>query len=128
MAVVWLTILSITASMELRRFNRLQGVWVIKLKHYCVLVLMGLVWPTGAITRGVNINLTNVDELFQNFNGMRLVFASTILNYRRYYGNPGLLDGLGKIPGFGLKTIKENRTVIVVKVFPLQTQINVTSD
>ena len=69
-----------------------------KLKNYCLVVLIGMLWSTGIMAGTVNINLADVGELAEN------------------------------IHGIGLTIIKANRGVIVVKDAPLQTQIDVTSD
>ena len=41
-----------------------------KLKTYCLVVLMGMLWSTGAMAGTVNINLAEVSELAENIHGI----------------------------------------------------------
>jgi hypothetical protein len=41
-----------------------------KQKSYCLVVLRGMLWSTGAMTGTVNINLAEVDELAENIHGI----------------------------------------------------------
>lgn len=38
-----------------------------KLRNYCLVVLMGMLWSTGAMAGTVNINLAEVGELAKIF-------------------------------------------------------------
>ena len=99
-----------------------------KLKTYCLVVLMGMLWSTGAMAGTVNINLAEVGELAENIHGIGPSLAQAIVNYRRQYGEFSSIEELTGVRGIGLTTIKANQGVIVVKDVPLQTQIDVTSD
>ena len=99
-----------------------------KLKTYCLVVLMGMLWSTGALAGTVNINLAEVGELAENIHGIGPSLAQAIVNYRRQYGDFSSIEELTAVRGVGLTIIKANRGVIVVKDVPLQTQIDVTSD
>lgn len=99
-----------------------------KLKTYCLVVLMGMLWSTGAMAGTVNINLAEVGELAKNIHGIGPSLAQAIVNYRRQYGDFASIEELMGVRGIGLTIIKANRGVIVVKDVPLQTQIDVTSD
>ena len=99
-----------------------------KLKNYCLVVLLGMLWSTGAMAGTVNINLAEVGELAENIHGIGPSLAQAIVNYRRQYGDFGSIDELVGVRGIGLTIIKANRGVIVVKDASLQTQIDVTSD
>ena len=99
-----------------------------KLKNYCLVVLMGMLLSTGAMAGTVNINRAEVGELAENIHGIGPSLAQAIVNYRRQYGDFGSIDELVGVRGIGLTIIKANRGVIVVKDVPLQTQIDVTSD
>ena len=99
-----------------------------KMKYYCLVVLLGLLWSTGVTAGTVNINLADVGELAGNINGIGPKLAQAIVNYRAQHGDFGSIDELVGVRGIGLTIIKANRGVIVVKDAPLQTQIDVTSD
>jgi competence protein ComEA len=99
-----------------------------KLKNYCLVVLIGMLWSTGAMAGTVNIYLADVGELAENFHGIGPRLAQAIVNYQRQYGDFASIDELMEVRGIGLTIIKDNRGVIVVMEAPLQTQIDVTSD
>jgi competence protein ComEA len=99
-----------------------------KMKYYCLVVLLGLLWSTGVTAGTVNINLADVGELAENIHGIGPKLAQAIVNYRAQHGDFGSIDELVGVRGIGLTIIKANRGVIVVKDAPLQTQIDVTSD
>jgi len=99
-----------------------------KMKNYCLVVLLGLLWSTGVTAGTVNINLAEVGELAENIHGIGPRLAQAIVNYRAQHGDFGSIDELVGVRGIGLTIIKANRGVIVVKDAPLQTQIDVTSD
>ena len=99
-----------------------------KLKDFCLVVLLGLLWSTGVTAGTVNINLADVGELAENIHGIGPRLAQAIVNYRSQHGDFGSIDELVGVRGIGLTIIKANRGVIVVKDAPLQTQIDVTSD
>jgi len=99
-----------------------------KMKNYCLVVLLGLLWSTGVTAGTVNINLADVGELAENIHGIGPKLAQAIVNYRAQHGDFGSIDELVGVRGIRLTIIKANRGVIVVKDAPLQTQIDVTSD
>ena len=99
-----------------------------KLKNYCLVVLIGMLWSTGVMAGTVNINLADVGELAENIHGIGPRLVQAIVNYRAEYGDFSSIDELVGVRGIGLTIIKANRGVIVVKDAPLQTQIDVTSD
>ena len=99
-----------------------------KMKNYCLVVLIGMLWSTGIMAGTVNINLADVGELAENIHGIGPRLAQAIVNYRAQHGDFGSIDELVGVRGIGLTIIKANRGVIVVKDAPLQTQIDVTSD
>ena len=99
-----------------------------KLKKYCLVVLIGMLWSTSVMAGTVNINLADVGELAENIHGIGPRLAQAIVNYRTQYGDFSSIDELVGVRGIGLTIIKANRGVIVVKDTPLQTQIDVTSD
>ena len=99
-----------------------------KLKHYCLVMLMSMSWSTGAMAGTVNINLAEVGELAEKIHGIGPSLAQAIVNYRKQYGDFASIEELTGVRGIGLTIIKSNRGVIVVKDVPLQTQIDVTSD
>ena len=99
-----------------------------KLKNYCLVVLMGMLLSTGAMAGTVNINRAEVGELAENIRGIGPSLAQAIVNYRKQYGNFSSIEELTGVRGIGLTIIRVNRDVIIVKDVPLQTQIDVTSD
>jgi competence protein ComEA len=99
-----------------------------KLKNYCLIVLMGMLLSTGAMTGTVNINRAEVGELAEYIHGIGPSLDQAIVNYRKQYGDFASIEELTGVRGIGLTIIKANRGVIVVKDVPLQTQIDVTSD
>ena len=99
-----------------------------RLKNYCLVVLIGMLWSTGVMAGTVNINLADVGELAENIHGIGPRLDQAIVNYRAQYGDFSSIDELVGVRGIGLTIIKANRGVIVVKDAPLQTQIDVTSD
>ena len=54
-----------------------------KQKAYCLVVLIGMLWWTGAMAGTININLADVDELAENIHGIGPRLAQAIVNYRR---------------------------------------------
>ena len=54
-----------------------------KQKAYCLVVLIGMLWWTGAMAGPVNINLAEVDELAENIHGIGPRLAQAIVKYRR---------------------------------------------
>ena len=99
-----------------------------KLKNYCLVVLLGMLWSTGAMAGTVNINLAGVGELAENIHGIGPSLAQAIVNYRKQYGELASIEELTGVCRIGLTIIKANQDVTVVKDAPLQTQIDVTSD
>ena len=99
-----------------------------KLKQYCLVVLIGMLWSTGALAGTVNINLAEVGELAENIHGIGPSLAQAIVNYRKQYGDFASIEELTGVRGIGITIIKANRGVIVVKDAPLQAKIDVTSD
>ena len=99
-----------------------------KLKAYCLVVLIGMLWWTGAMAGTVNINLADVDELAENIHGIGPSLAQAIVNYRSQYGDFDSIDDLMGVSGIGMAIINANQGVIVVNDAPLQTQVNVSSD
>lgn len=41
-----------------------------RLKNYCLVVLIGMLWSTGVMAGTVNINLADVGELAENIHGI----------------------------------------------------------
>ena len=99
-----------------------------KQKAYCLVVLISMLWWTGAMAGTVNINLAEVDELAENIHGIGPSLAQAIVNYRKQYGDFASIEELTGVRGIGLTIIKANRGVNVDKDVPLQTQIDVTPD
>ena len=99
-----------------------------KLKNYCLVVLIGMLWSTGALAGAVNINLGEVGALAANIHGIGPSLAQAIVDYRKQYGDFASIEELTGVRGIGLTIIKANRGVTVVEDSPLQTQIDVTSD
>ena len=99
-----------------------------KLKNYCLVVLIGMLLSTGTMAGTVNINRAEVGELAENIHGIGPSLAQAIVNYRKQYGDFASIEELTGVRGIGLTIIKANRGVIVVKDVPLPTQIDVTSD
>ena len=99
-----------------------------KLKNYCLVVFMGMLWSTSAMARTVNINLPEVGELAENIHGIGPSLAQAIANYRKQYGDFASIEELTGVSGIVLTIIRANRGVIVVNDVPLQTQVDVTSD
>ena len=50
-----------------------------KQKAYCLVVLIGMLWWTGAMAGTVNINLAEVDELAENIHGIGPTLAQDIV-------------------------------------------------
>ena len=65
-----------------------------KLTTYCLGVLMGMLWSTGAMAGTVNINLAEVGELAENIHEIGPSLAQAIVNYRRQYGDFASIEEL----------------------------------
>jgi len=100
----------------------------LELKNYCLVVLIGMLWSTGALAGAVNINLGEVGALAANIHGIGPSLAQAIMNNRKQDSEFSSIEELAGVRGIGLTIIKANRGVIVVKDASLQTQIHVTSD
>ena len=89
---------------------------------------MGMLWSTGAMAGTVKFNLVEVGELAENIHGIGPSLARALVNYRNQYCDFALIEELTGGRGIGSTIIEANRSVIVVKDVPLETQIDVTSD
>ena len=99
-----------------------------KLKHYFFIMLVGMLWSTGAMAGTVNINSADVAELVDSIHGIGPRLAQAIVNYRSQYGDFDSIDDLMGVSGIGIAIINANQGVIVVKDVPLQTQVDDSSD
>jgi competence protein ComEA len=99
-----------------------------KLKNYFFIMLVGMLWSTGAMAGTVNINSTDLAELVDSNYGIGPRLAQAIVNYRSQYGDFDSIDDLMGVSGIGIAIINANQGVIVVKDVPLQTQVDDSSD
>ena len=99
-----------------------------KLKNYFFIMLVGMLWSTGAMAGTVNINSAAVAELADSIHGIGPRLAQAIVNYRSQYGDFDSIDDLMGVSGIGIAIINANQGVIVVKDVPLQTQVDDSSD
>ena len=99
-----------------------------KLKNYFFIMLVGMLWSTGAMAGTVNINSADVSELVDSIHGIGPRLAQAIVNYRSQYGDFDSIDDLMGVSGIGIAIINANQGVIVVKDVPLQTQVDDSSD
>lgn len=56
-----------------------------KLKSYFFIMLVGMLWSTGAMAGTVNINSADVAELVDSIHGIGPRLAQAIVNYRSQY-------------------------------------------
>ena len=86
-----------------------------KLKNYFFIMLVGMLWSTGAMAGTVNINAADVAELVDSIHGIGHRLAQAIVNYRSQYDDFDSIDDLMGVSGIGIAIINANQGVIVVK-------------
>ena len=83
-----------------------------KLKNYCLVVLIGMLWSTGIMAGTVNINLADVGELAENIHGIGPRLAQVIVNYRAQYGDFSSIDELVGVRGKGYSVTNTDRCYV----------------
>jgi competence protein ComEA len=93
-------------------FSPMQG--MIVMKYFFILMfsalLMGLAWAAEP----VNVNTASAEEIAANLKGIGLSKAQLIVDYREANGSFLHVDELVKVKGIGLKTVDNNRGMILL--------------
>ncbi len=69
------------------------------------------VWAAGP----VNVNKASAEEIAENLKGIGLSKAQLIVDYREANGSFVHIDELVNVKGIGIKTIDQNRNLIVLQ-------------
>lgn len=69
------------------------------------------VWASGP----VNINKASAEEIAENLKGIGLSKAQLIVDYREANGTFVHIDELVNVKGIGIKTIDQNRGLIILQ-------------
>lgn len=74
-------------------------------------LLMGITWAAEP----VNVNAASAEEIAANLKGIGLSKAQLIVEYREANGSFLHVDELVKVKGIGVKTIDNNRGMILLE-------------
>jgi competence protein ComEA len=85
------------------------------MKFLLSLIASGLfltsVWAAGP----VNVNTASAEEISESLKGIGLSKAQSIVEYREANGSFDHVDELVNVKGIGLKTIDQNRDLIILQ-------------
>jgi competence protein ComEA len=84
------------------------------MKYFLVLMLSGLLMGLAWAAEPVNVNTASAEEIAANLKGIGLSKAQLIVDYREVNGSFLHVDELVKVKGIGLKTIDNNRGMILL--------------
>lgn len=73
-----------------------------------LLGLAGLVFSISVWAAPVNVNQADAQKIASSLNGVGMVKAQAIVEYREQHGDFGSLEDLGKVKGIGPKTLEKN--------------------
>lgn len=85
------------------------------MKFFLVLMLSGLLMGITWAAEPVNVNAASAEEIAANLKGIGLSKAQLIVEYRESNGSFLHVDELVKVKGIGVKTIDNNRGLILLE-------------
>jgi len=85
------------------------------MKFFLVLMLSGLLMGIAWAAEPVNVNTASAEEIAANLKGIGLSKAQLIVEYREANGSFLHVDELVKVKGIGVKTIDNNRGMILLE-------------
>jgi competence protein ComEA len=85
------------------------------MKFFHVLMLSGLLMGIAWAAEPVNVNTASAEEIAANLKGIGLSKAQLIVEYREANGSFLHVDELVKVKGIGVKTIDNNRGMILLE-------------
>lgn len=88
------------------------------MKFVLALILSGLLSGMVFAAEPVNVNTASAEEIAANLKGIGLSKAQLIVDYREANGAFLHADELVKVKGIGLKTVDNNRGMIVLSEEP----------
>lgn len=85
------------------------------MKYFLVLMLWGLLAGIAWAAEPVNVNSASAEEIASNLKGIGLSKAQSIVDYREANGPFLHVDEMVKVKGIGVKTIDNNRGMILLE-------------
>mgnify|MGYP001552535625 FL=1 len=85
------------------------------MKLFLVLMLSALLMGIAWAAEPVNVNAASAEEIAANLKGIGLSKAQLIVEYREANGSFLHVDELVKVKGIGVKTIDNNRGMILLE-------------
>ncbi|MFC1689432.1 ComEA family DNA-binding protein [Pseudomonadota bacterium] len=85
------------------------------MKYVLVLVLAGLFTCAAWAVEPVNVNTASAEEISENLKGIGINKAQLIVEYREANGMFLHVDELVNVKGIGVKTIDNNRGMILLE-------------
>ena len=84
------------------------------MKPFLVLLATAFLAAVAWAAEPVNVNTASAEEISQNLKGIGLSKAQSIVAYREANGSFGHADELVNVKGIGIKTIDQNREMILL--------------
>jgi competence protein ComEA len=85
------------------------------MKSVLVLILAGLMSCAAWAVVPVNVNTASAEEISENLKGIGVSKAQRIVEYREAHGQFLHVDELVNVKGIGVKTIDNNRGMILLQ-------------
>ena len=85
------------------------------MKFFLTLIAGICIYAFAWAASPVNVNTATAEEISENLKGIGLSKAQSIVDYREKNGSFLHADELVKVKGIGLKTIDQNRDLIIVQ-------------
>ena len=79
------------------------------------LLILLVLFSFNAFAEPVNINKASAQEIADSLNGIGIIKAEAIVDYRKKEGNFSSLDELSNVKGIGEKTVAKNKKDIKLK-------------
>jgi competence protein ComEA len=88
------------------------------MKKTIVALLIACFWLPAWAGQPVNVNTANAEEIAENLKGIGLSKAQKIVEYRESNGAFGHVDELVNVKGIGVRTVDQNRGMILIENRP----------
>jgi len=85
------------------------------MKYFLTLILVMCFMGTAWAAEPVNVNTATAEEISENLKGIGLSKAQLIVDYREANGSFLHIDELVNVKGVGIKTIDNNRGMILLE-------------
>ncbi len=79
-----------------------------------LMLVVGLLFAMNVWAAPVNVNTDSAEKIAESLNGVGLVKAKAIVQYRQENGPFKRLEDLSKVKGIGPKTIEKNKQDIIL--------------